>query len=152
GCKSIGNIEELFRRPRRILPRLHVRDEAARFHGEKKAARRRLSPVIKRFCGWKVVEAVVDLNSVEVARVKLKHLAAARASGIKDFQPMFVVPSGGADKNFHFNPLCLKSRIIGRKYSHKKAQRAQKLRKIICASCAFLWRETLFRQSHFNPY
>ena len=66
-------------------------------HCEKKAARRRLSPVIKGLCGGQVVEAVVELDSVEVARVELKHLTAARASRIKYFQPVFVVPSGSAD-------------------------------------------------------
>ena len=79
-----------------------MRDKAACLHRETEIARRRFAPVVKRACGRQVIEAVIDLDGIEVTRVELKQVRAGRAGRIKHAaQPMFVMPTGSADEDLH---------------------------------------------------
>src|SRR5688500_7646884 len=82
-----------------------MRDEAAAFDCEQEIRRRRVAPVVESFRGGKMIEAVVDLDGVEVLRVKLEHARRWCARGIKHVvEPMFVVPAGCADVDLHYKP------------------------------------------------
>ena len=94
--------KELLRRTFRVFQLFHVRDEAAGLDRETKIVRRRFAPGVKCLCGWQAIEAVIDLDGIEVARVELKQVRARGIGRIKDAaQPVFVVPPGSADEDLH---------------------------------------------------
>ncbi len=101
-AQTIRSQKKLRRRTLRILQLLHGCDETTRLHCETESGRRRLSPVVESLRRRQSIEAVVDLDRVEVFREKLKHLRTGSPGRIKHVHPLFVVPTGSADKEFHF--------------------------------------------------
>src|SRR5688500_11205702 len=98
-----------------------MRDEAAAFDCEQEIRGRRFAPVVESFRGGKMIEAVVDLNGVEVLRVKLKHARRWRARGVKHVvEPMFVVPAGCADVDLHCTPKKVRMRSTSASSSRLK--------------------------------
>src|ERR1041385_1191166 len=72
-------------------------DKAAAFYGENKIWRRRVAPGAKRFYRRQVIEAVVQLDGLEMLHVKVEHVRWANLLRIKAAQPMFIIPSRGPD-------------------------------------------------------
>src|SRR6185436_5741162 len=88
--ESIGHEEKLLARRHRIFQLLHVRGEAAAFDGKKKTRRRRVAPVVECVRGGQMIEAVVDLDGIEVLRVEVKHSRGRGSGGIKHVvEPVF---------------------------------------------------------------
>src|SRR3954447_22088974 len=70
---------------------------AVGFDGVAKARRRLLAPFLKRAWGRQAVEAVVDLDGVEIFGVAVEPARLRQPLGIEDAAPMLVHPPGAAN-------------------------------------------------------
>jgi hypothetical protein len=76
-----------------------VGNEAAAFHSETKIIRDRFAPCFERINGWQMIEAVIELDRVEILRIKFEHFGGGKSLGIERAEPMPVIPARGADVN-----------------------------------------------------
>src|SRR6185369_9797936 len=93
--------KKLFRRTSRLLQLLHMRDETAGFQRETKVGWRRLSPGVERLRCRQSIEAIVDFDRVEVARVELEHFGRAPPGCRKQAERVFVVPPCSPEESLH---------------------------------------------------
>jgi len=70
-----------------------MREEAARFNCEAKFARSNIVPISKHRFGRQSIKAVVDLYSVKLLDVKMKHVACSNVGTIEATAPMLIVPA-----------------------------------------------------------
>ena len=52
-----------------------------------------------------MIEAVVDLDGIEMLRVKGEHVLSRKLLWVKDAEPVFVIPSGCSDVNLPHHDL-----------------------------------------------
>jgi hypothetical protein len=90
-------LEKAQQRGLRILQLLHVRQEAARFDGIQKPARRLFAPLREGARLRQPVEAVVDLDRIEAEGVMAEPARLRKIGRIEVAPPVRVLPTGTAD-------------------------------------------------------
>jgi len=90
-------VEELAQRFVWLRELFQVGDVAVGFDGEDKAGRRRRRPVLDRCEAWEVVEAVVEFDGIEDARVVRKPPRLREIRRVERPAPVRVTPARAAD-------------------------------------------------------
>ena len=80
-------------------------DETAALYGKQKLFRSIFPPGFESGIGGKMIEAVVDLDGIEMLRVKGEHVLSRKLLWVKDAEPVFVIPSGCSDVNLPHHDL-----------------------------------------------
>jgi len=97
--KSLDSGEEASQSLLRLFPSLDVGQVTTGFDGIEETGWRLLAPGGERLLFRQMIERVVDLDRVEELEVVIKPVFHRQFRRIKDFPPMLIHPTGGADMN-----------------------------------------------------